>query len=70
MQQACTIEDSLDPTCYPTTSKKLMAFNMWQQLVEEEIGESTLGCSKNDNQKSILEVLFDVFLITKKWISK
>ncbi len=43
---------------------------MWQQLVEEEIGESTLGCSKNDNQKSILEVLFDVFLITKKWISK
>jgi hypothetical protein len=41
---------------------------MWQQLVEEEIGVSTLRCSKNDNQKSILEVLLDVSLITKKWI--
>jgi hypothetical protein len=67
MQQACTIEDSLDPTCYPPTSfKNLMAFNMWQQLVEEEIGESTLRCSKNTNQKFILEVLLDVFLTTKK----
>jgi hypothetical protein len=41
---------------------------MWQQLVEEEIHESTLGCSKNNNQKFILEVLLDVFLTTKKWI--
>jgi hypothetical protein len=45
-----------------------MAFNMWQQLVEEEIGESTLGCNKNNNQKFILEVLLDVFLTLKKWI--
>jgi hypothetical protein len=69
MQQTCAIEDSLDLTCNPPTSfKNLMAFNMWQQLVEEEIGVSTLRCSKNDNQKSILEVLLDVSLITKKWI--